>query len=230
MKTLIIKCACLFFMLANLQAQDKTKTFDFKKGEVLDIFLLSTVEDSKELFDRYKKTSFPVAFEYTYQPQQGFSIKKLTLGTNTPSSFIFGKWASKEKKEGFIAKIVDRVPDFHQQRRALFPYFGLAYYEMQKDLKFSVNTEKFNVVTSFWKRDTKSLSVFFKEWSTSVVASGGKFILQLEDGKSPLGYTYDPDMVCIVEWKTEANFKQFEKQYPLSSYTSLKDIHQFVID
>ena len=136
----------------------------------------------------------------------------------------------KKKKEGFIAKIVDRVPDFHQQRRALFPYFGLAYYEMKEDLKFSINTEKLNVVTSFWQRDSKSLSSFYKEWSKSVMALGGKFILQLEEGNSPLGYRYNPDMVCIVEWKTESDFKKFEKQYPLSSFNTLKDVHQFTID
>ena len=220
----------LLFIFTHLEAQEKTKHFEYKKGEFLDIFLLSTVQDSKELFDRYKQTAFPVAFEYTYRPQPGFRIKELTLGTNTPSSFIFGKWASKEKKEDFIAKIVDRVPDFHQQRRALFPYFGLAYYEMQEDLKFSINKEKFNVVTSFWQHDSKSLSSFYKEWGKSVEALGGKFVLQLKEGNSPFGYSYNPDMVCIVEWRSESAFRAFEKRYPLSKYARLKDVHQFTID
>ena len=104
MKTISMTVVFLLLIFTNLEAQEKAKHFEFKKGEVLDIFLLSTVQDSKELFDRYKKTAFPVAFEYTYQPQPGFRIKELTLGTNTPSSFIFGKWASKEKKRRFYRK------------------------------------------------------------------------------------------------------------------------------
>ena len=103
---------------------EKTKSFEFKKGEVLDVILLTQVENSETLFERYKKTAFPVAFEYSYQPQPGFGISKLTLGTNKPVAFLFGKWASLEKREGFLDVIGQRVPDFHQQRRNLFPYFG----------------------------------------------------------------------------------------------------------
>lgn len=214
---------------AMTTAQEKIKSFDFKKGEVLDIILLSQTENPDELFERYKKTAFPVAFEYTYQPQQGFNIAKLTLGTNETQAFLFGKWESLEKREGFLNIIAERVPDFHQQRRDLFPYFGLTYYEMKQDLKFSVDTLKFNVATALWNNPSKKDVSFFKKWQEAVKKFGGEVILSLENGTSPIGYYYNADVLCIVEWQNENAFQAFAKKHPLSFYEPLHNVHQFVI-
>lgn len=223
----ILLLAVLIIGMAS--AQEKTKSFEFRKGEVLDIILLNQTKNSNELFERYKKTAFPVAFEYTYQPQPGFGISKLTLGTNKPSAFLFGKWASLEKREGFLDVIAERVPDFHELRRDLFPYFGLTYYEMKQDLKFSVDTSKFNVATALWKNYNKRDTSFFKKWVASVEKFGGKVVLTLENGSSPLGYYYNADVLCVVEWQSENDFQAFAKKHPLSFYESLRNVHQFVI-
>ncbi|TMM57135.1 hypothetical protein FEE95_11630 [Maribacter algarum] len=210
-------------------AQEKTKSFEFKKGEVLDIILLNQVENSSELFKRYKETAFPVAFEYSYQPQPGFGISKLTLGTNKAQAFLFGKWSSLKKRVGFLENISKRLPDFHQQRRDLFPYFGLTYYEMKQDLQFSVDTSKFNVATALWSNSNKKDRTFFKKWVDAVKKSGGTIILTLENGTSPLGYYYNADILCIVEWQNENAFQTFTEKHPLSFYQSLRNVHQFVI-
>lgn len=229
-----MKYANIFFLFVLMNifsscAQKNVKTFDFKKGEVLDIILLSQVENSEALFDRYKKTAFPVAFEYTYRPQPGFKIGELTLGTGTPNSFIFGKWSSLEKREGFLKNIVARVPDFHQQRRDIFPYFGLTYYEMNEDLKFSVDTTKFNVATALWNDPSKTTASFLGVWTEAVTEYGGKIILSLTNGSSPLGYYYNADVMCIVEWQDQEAFQKFADDHPLSFYEPLRNVHQFVI-
>lgn len=221
----------LLFVLTVAKAfgQEKLKSFDFKKGEVLDVILLNQTENADELFERYKQTAFPVAFEFTYRPQPGFQISKLTLGTNKAQSFIIGKWAGLDDRKGFLSTIVERVPDFHEQRRSLFPYFGLTYYEVQKDLKFSVDTSKYNVVTALWNNPTKKDLFFFNTWKASVVSAGGKVIVILENGTSPTGYYYNPDVMCIVEWKDEASFMAFSRKHPLETYNSLINVHQFAI-
>lgn len=226
-KNLIFLFAALTFF--GMTAQEKIKSFDFKKGEVLDIILLSQTENGGELFERYKETAFPVAFEYSYQPQPGFGISKLTLGTNKAQAFLFGKWENLEKREGFLANIANRVPDFHQQRRDLFPYFGLTYYPMLADLKFSVDTSKYNVATALWNNPAEKDATFFKKWKSEVQKSGGKVIVTLENGKSPLGYYYNADVLCIVEWKNEATFNAFAEMHPLAFYEALHNVHQFVI-
>ncbi|WP_062060160.1 hypothetical protein [Aquimarina longa] len=226
--TVLLLLFSLSFM--NSTAQNDLKSFSFKKGEVLDIILLSTAPNSGALFERYKKTAFPVGFEYTYQPQPGFKTTELTLGNHLPTSLILGKWSSKEKREGFLTTITKRVPDFHSQRRALFTYFGLTYYVAPRDIQFSVDTKKYNLATSFWKKDSKSFSSFLTQWKKEVIKSGGKIILQLQDGTSPTGYDYNPDIFYIIEWKDESSFETFAKKHPLSSYEVLKNVHQLVID
>lgn len=226
-KNLILLFAVLVF--SGITAQEKIKSFDFKKGEVLDIILLSQTENAGELFEWYKKTAFPVAFEYSYQPQLGFGISKLTLGTNKAQMFLFGKWENLEKRERFLANIAKRVPDFHQQRRDLFPYFGLTYYPMLADLKFSVNTSKYNVATALWSNPSKKDTSFFKKWKSEVLKSGGKVVVTLDNGKSPLGYYYNADVLCIVEWQNEAAFNTFAEKHPLAFYEALQNVHQFVI-
>lgn len=216
-------------IMASMNAQDHIKSFDFKQGEVLDIIVLNQTKNAKELLERYKKTAFPVAFEYSYQPQPGFGISKLTLGTNKAQAFLFGKWSSLEKRIGFLNNIAQRVPDFHQQRRDLFPFFGLTYYEMNKDLKFAVDTSKFNVATALWDHPSKKDSSFFKKWAAAVTQYGGTFIVTLENGNSPLGYYYNADVLCIVEWPNENAFQTFAKKHPLSFYEPLGNVHQFVI-
>lgn len=223
----ILLVAVMAFTITR--AQEKIKSFDFKEGEVLDIILLSQTENPNELFERYKKTAFPVAFEHSYQPQLGFNISELILGTNKPQAFLFGKWSSLEKRKSFLDVIAERVPDFHQQRRDLFPYFGLTYYEMSKDLKFSVDPSKFNVATALWNNPSKKDHSFFKKWKEAVKKFGGEVILSLENGASPIGYYYNADVLCIVQWQNENAFQTFVEKHPLSFYKSLRNVHQFVI-
>lgn len=229
LKTITVVLFSLIILNSNAQSK-KIISYSFKKGEVIDVMLLTTAPDSKIEYERYKKTAFPVAFEYSYQPQKGFRISKLTLGTHHPSSLIFGKWKSKQKREDFLVRITERVPDFHEQRRALFPYFDLTYYELEKDLSFSIDREKYNVVTSFWKDDSKEFNKFMSNWEEKIKKSGGKIILQLNKGNSPTGYVYNPDEFYIIEWKNQSVFDAFAKEYKMSSYGDLKNIHQFKID
>lgn len=231
MKFTTLVVAFFSFAIFNCQAQSKQLiSYSFKKGEVMDIMLLTTAPNSEEKYEKYKRTAFPVAFKYSYQPQIGFNISKLTLGTHLPANLIFGKWENKEKREDFLAIITTKVSDFHEQRRALFPYFDLTYYEMPRDINFTINREKHNVVTSFWKQDLKTFAQFSKQWEKQIKKAGGIIIIQLKEGISPLGYHYNPDVLYIIEWNNEAAFNAFAKQHPLASYEALKNVHQFIID
>ena len=218
------------FVFSASQGQERLKTYHIKRGEVLDVVLLTPAPHSEVLFDHYKKTAFPVAFEYGYQPQPGFTVTDLTLGNHRPSSFVLGKWPSKGKRQGFLTDITQRVPDFHQQRRELFTYFGLTYYVMDRDLHFSIDTSKHNVVTALWQHDLADFTTFFAQWKGRIAFMGGEVIVQLRNGKSPVGYHYDPDRLLIVQWEDETAFQRFAKQYPLDTYEALKNVHEFVIN
>jgi len=235
MRKLFIKSLLLSLPLFGFSVfgQENTKSFDFKKGEVVDVMLLTgRKEVYKKLFSEYKKDIYPIGYKYSYESQGGFKIKKLTLGNHISSSFLFGKWDNITKREKFLKEIVKLVPDFHKRRRALFLDFGLTYYEVKNDLNFSVNLDKFNVVTSFWvvDSDIKNIyDIFYKSWKKSIEKNGGKIILKLSEGISPTGYYYNPIVLSIVEWENERQFQNFVNKYPETSYERLKDIHQFVI-
>lgn len=227
--TLAFVLFSMLFFSGNAQKK-QFKTFTFKKGEVMDVLPMTLIENPNKLFDRYKKTAFPVAFKHSYQPQPGFKITKLTLGNLFPQSLIIGKWKSKKMREDFLSNITKKVPDFHSQRRKLWKYFGLTYYVMKQDTQFSVDTKKYNVATSFWKKTPKSFKSFFSKWKKELIAAGGKIIIQLQDGISPTGYTYNPDLFLIITWKNKSDFDSFAKKHPLASYQNLKNVHQFVIN
>ena len=230
MKFTTVVFLVLMILGTTSNAQKKVKSFEYKKGEVLDIILLSQQENSGKLFERYKQTAFPVAFEYSYRPQPGFGISKLTLGTNKPKGFIFGKWSNMGNRKGFLANISKRVPDFHEQRRELFPYFGLTYFEMQKDLSFSIDTNNYNVVTSFWRTSNTDPTTLIDDWEKEILATGGKLVLKLSNGASPTGYSYNPDMLYIVSWPNEFSFNEFAKKFRLETFNAFENVHQFVIN
>ncbi len=220
----------LLLLYSNFYGQKSIQQYGFKKGEVLDILLISnTKNDFNKLFDRYKKTIFPVGVKYSFTPQKGFKTNELILGSYLPKSLIFGKWKSIVKREQFLEVIEKEVPDFHEQRRRLFTHFELAYYEIENDIKFEIDRNKHNVVTSFWGKNNKS-GKFIKKWIQEVEKSDGKIIIKLTKGKSPSGYYYNPTLITIATWETKQAFQSFLKQHPLSTYKDLKHVHQFVID
>ena len=229
MKAFLLLIALVVFF-SDVKAQNNLVQIEYKKGEVLDIILNTIQTDSEEAYNRYRKTAIPIAFEYSFQLMPVFDIVEAKLGLSVPSTFILGKWDSIEKREDFLKNIVSRLPDFHEQRRNLFTDFVLTYYELEKDISFHVNKEKYNVATSFWKDDEKSYTDFLYGWKDRVEEHGGKIILELTGGNSPTGYYYNPDSFIMVEWETEGAFTEFSKANPLSTYEVLQNVHQFRIE
>jgi len=219
----------LFAAIFHVTAQNKLHTLSFKKGEVLDILLLSNNPDISALFDRYKKTAFPVASKYSYQPMPGFRIKKTVQGNDEANTFIFGKWDTLKKREAFLDAIVPAVPDFHEQRKAIFKYFVLAFFEMPDNTTFTIDRSKYNVVTSYWIK-SKRVKEFLKNQKSNITNYAGKHILVLQNGKTPEGYEYDPAVTIITQWESQDAFEKYRKKTGKSLLKTIKNTHQFVLN
>ncbi len=219
---------CVFLM--NATAQSDTKEYNFKKGEILDLLFLTTKPDTKANFDRYKKTVFPVGFKFSYQSQPGFGITSYVEGNHHPSGLVLGKWNSLVQREQFLTNIVKEVPDFHEQRRALFSFFGLTYYEMQADMQFQVRGDKYNVVTAYWKARPKDFERFVNDFKTASKKAGGSEIIELTGGESPFGYYYQPDFLVVTEWENQAAFEAFHKTNKAMDTKGVLHVNQFVIN
>ncbi|MEM8526798.1 MAG: hypothetical protein AAGG68_19310 [Bacteroidota bacterium] len=218
----------LFASLEQLNAQSKV-SYDFKKGQVLDIMLITNKPDIEALFANYKKTAFPVAMKLGYQPQPGFGIAEYTQGNQQPASFIFGKWNSLEKREQFLTDITKSVPDFHEQRRSMFELFALTYYEMQEDISFEIDREKLVVVTAYWQQEASTFQSFTKAWLKTAKRSGGEIILELTDGKSPFAYYYQPDYLVITQWNDREEFNKFYSKNLKMEQEGLRHVNQFIL-
>ncbi|WP_350286695.1 hypothetical protein [uncultured Croceitalea sp.] len=214
-------------IVANAQAE--VKKLDFKKGEVLDILLFTGKPELGKLFPRYKETAFAFALETGYQPQPLLSVLETTQGGYQPGSLVFGKWKDLNSRKKFLNEITTKVPDFHQQRRAMWSTFYLAYYEMENDVTFEINPEKVIVATAYWKDNSTEFNSFKKEWLKKAQGSGGKVLLELTDARSSMGYMYKPDYVVLTEWNDRAAFNAFHKENIKMSDNGVQNVNEFVI-
>jgi len=214
MKFTQLLAVAFFFCLtvSSLKAQEKVYSFDLKKGEVLDILLLTNKPNNEPLFDKYKKTAFPVAMKLSYQPLPGFAIGAATQGNHQPEIMGLGKWSNLEKREQFLVEIEKEVLDFHQQRRALWSTFELTYYEMTQDVSFQIDRNKVNVVTAYWQKEEADFSKFKKAFAKKTKKAGGKTLVALQHGTSPFGYYYQPDFLVITQWENQAEFDAFYQE------------------
>ena len=143
--------------------------------------------------------------------------------------FIIGKWDNLITREAFLEDIYKDVPDFDEQRRDLFSILNLTYFEMQKDITFSINKEKYNVVTAYWKKDKTLFEKFIKQLKKESNKNGGKTIIELTNGKSPFKYYYLPDYLVITEWSSKVDFEKFYKKNIKMDTKGLLNVNQFIL-
>lgn len=224
---LVLVVAAVF--LGGLLANAQLKTITFKKGEVLDILLFTGKPEMAKLFPRYKETAFDFALKIGYKPQPILSIAETTQGGLQPGSFVFGKWTNLSSRKKFLNEITTQVPDFHDQRRAMWSSFYLAYYEIGKDISFDLNPEKVIVATAYWEDESNAFSSFKKEWLKKAKNNGGKVLLELNDAMSSVGYLYKPNYVVLTEWDNRAAFEVFKKENLKMEEKGIQNVNQFII-
>lgn len=232
MKLLKISLLTLFIILnyVSLSAQSKTKSYTLKKGQVFDIILLNTKPEVKEKLQHYFKTAFPVAKKMGYNKLPGFRIEgSPTQGNYHPEAMVFGYWNTLNGREKFLEDIEKTMPNFHEERRNIWSTFNLIYYELEKDLSFTINPEKFTIVTAYWSKDKRSFEKFKQEWIQKSKKVGGQIQVDFVEGASPFGYNYNPDYLAITSWENKADFEQFYKENLQMNHSSIKHVNQFQI-
>ena len=229
MKIRYVLMSIILFTFLNGKAQ--TKTYELKKGQSFDILLFNTIPESKEALNKYFQSAIPVAQKYGYMPQKGFNVtENPTQGNYWPKTVIVGLWRDYSKREDFITEITDEVPDFHEMRRRIWSSFFLTYWEVKEDKTIEVSSDRFNVLTAYWEEDAKSFEKFKQRWKSDAKQSGGKLVLELEDGKSPVGYYYNPDHLTITSWESKEAFEAFYEKNLEMNHSGVKHVNQFIIE
>ncbi|WP_420386282.1 hypothetical protein [Roseivirga sp.] len=232
-----MKSVCSFSLLVYLctfstpvSAQSDSVAFSLKKGEVLDLLFLIQKPETQALFKDYVRTAFPVGEEMSYKSLTGFRIGVNLQGNYQPQSLILAKWDNMEKRERFLTEIEDAVPDFHERRRAIWSSFCLTYYEVPSDINFAVRKGKFTVITAYWSDNERAFGRFKQEWLKEVQRAGGRVSLLMEDGKSPLGYFYQPDLLIMTEWENEESFELFHLLNLKMNHKGVKHVNQLALN
>lgn len=211
--------------------QNNKTTYNLKKGEVFDILLLTTKKGSEETFKEYREKAFPVAAEMSYTPLPGFKIAEVVQGDYDSKIMVFGKWTSLTLREKFLDEIVGRVPNFHEMRKKIWSTFSMTYYEVQNNHSFQLDTDKKIIATACWQKENTSSKFdnFIKELKNAITRTNGILKIELVDGKSPKGYTYNPDYMVITQWDSQEDFDTFKKETLKMDNNFLKNINQFVL-
>ncbi|MEO1418750.1 MAG: hypothetical protein AAFW00_25950 [Bacteroidota bacterium] len=218
-----------FAWIGCAMGQSKIDTITLKKGEVLDILLLSQYPDKEAALKSYFQTAFPVAKKMSYQPQPGFKIVDHSQGNHRPDLLILGKWRDVEVREAFLRKIVEEVADFHERRRDIWSYFGLQYFEMQENMSIEIHRDQYQVATAFWLESDEQPSKFYEKWGKVVQASGGHILIELQEGKSPAGYQYNPQFFVITSWKSEAAFRDFQGKIQKIERDNIQHVNELIL-
>ncbi len=224
-----------FYLLITLliscvhENQAQTRTYHLKEGQSFDIILFNTNPNAKELLNEYLSSVVVVGQEYGYLPQKGFRINEQPLAGNYwPRTMVVGLWDDYDKREAFISEITDRIPDFHAMRREIWSSFFLTYWKVTANQTITISDEKFNVFTAYWGAGA-TFEESSRDWRQAVEQAGGEVVLWLEEGTSPLGYHYDPEIATITSWESREAFMQFQRKNSPTGLTGLKHINQFVI-
>ncbi len=193
-------------------AQDaEVKTFSVKKGQVLDFLFIKTKPDKKAELQDYFKRAFPVAEKEGYNRLPTLMVAQNPIqGNDHPSALVCGFWSTTDSRSNFYDQIIKTMPDFFEVRRDIWSRFDLAYFEMEEDLTFEVDPNKFNVFTAYWaSEDEKAFGRFKKDWKQKATKSGATIITELTDAKSPFGYMFTPEFVTLTQWDNQEAFEKF---------------------
>lgn len=210
--------------------QSTHQSIVLKKGEVLDILLLSQNKDVETHLKSYFQTAFPVAKRMSYQPMPGFKITSLLQGNHQPHNLILGKWSDLQNREDFLTQIIKEVPDFHERRRKIWSFFGLKYFEIKQDVTINIDRKKFHVATAFWMNSKKTNHQFYQKWENEISKMGGQMMLHLTEGTTPFGYQYNPTYFVISSWENETQFKAFQEKIRQFDQANVQHINEFILE
>jgi len=209
--------------------QQNHSQFNFKKGEVMDLLLISFNDNADELYNEYRQKALPIAAEMSFKIQGIKGIDQTVQGNLQPQSMLIAKWDNLSVRERFIDEIDERLPDLHDRRRAIWSYFGLTYFEMPEDVSFAIDNTKHTVVTAYWKEDEAKFGHFVSQFKKKVKKHKGKSLMSADNGKSPFGYHYQPDYIEITEWDSAEAFEKFYNENLKMDVEGLSQVHQFVL-
>lgn len=208
-------------------AEPKTKTIKIKKDQVLDFLNAIRKPETDDAMNEYFGKVFPPAQNYGFKLDVTFAtIAPPTQGNYHAQFFGISSWVNEEGRTKWDNHKMEY--DYKQARREIWSVFNLAFYkDLKEDIEFTVSDDKLYVITSYWIDNMKSFQKAKNKTTHNMVAAGGKQILSIGKGESPLGYQYEPDVITITEWETHEAFDAYLAENNISTKENgVKNVQQ----
>jgi len=178
----------------------------------------------------YFKRASPIAQANGYASGGGFGIAGTpTQGNYHPEVMAIGTWPSVDQRLAGVIALETEMTDFHEMRRKIWPTFNLTYYEMEEDVSFTIDPEKYYVVTMFWAKKKGPFAKFKSRWEATQFRNGGRQLITLMEGASPFGYHFNPDYFTLIEWESEAAFRAALAEDDKLDRSGVRHLNQFPI-
>lgn len=223
---LLVPMVVGLFHLSHAQV----KTISLKKGEAVDLLLLTTNKNAAEEQKEYFSKAVGIAQKWGYKPQYSSKVSlPPTQGNYWPAVFIIAKWEDYDKRIKFTEDILKEYPQFHERRRIIWPSFNLTYWKVKEDREINIDPDLFYIATSYWSDEQRAFASFKDDWAQTVKSQGGKIVLEFKDGTSPFGYYYNPEFFTITEWASKEDFEKFHEKNQAMDHTGVKHVNQFIL-
>jgi len=225
---LMLIAILVLITIIDVKAQEDLVTYSFKKGEVMDVLLLNSKDGIEEVRKRYFETATPIARKRGYTPMPYFSILESPLrGNYHPDAIVIASWPSVEVRKTTLVELETTLLDFHDMRREIWSTFNIAYYEMAKDMSFTIDKSKYNVATAYWAEDNQSMDAYMSRWTQLIEATNGIVVVQLTGAGSVFGYVYKPDYLVVSSWDSKEAFEVFRAQSLKMDHIEVEHVQQF---
>lgn len=229
LKTFLVTASMLTVVPSVAQAEETLYTYN--KGQVIDFLFLTRRPNSDDALQQYFKAVIPTATELGYKPQKSFAVAgKPTQGNIYPDFIAVGAWPGDfEDRHDFHVRLRELVPGTHSRRMDIWSALYMTNYELREDISFTLDSDKHYVLTAYWQEDAAKFKAFTSSFLKETEKAGGTVTLSLTDGRSPLGYAYDPDLMVISEWEDEAAFDAFLEVNKAMDHDGVRHVNQFPV-
>lgn len=229
LKKSVFSVLCIV-LVTQLFCQSKSLEFSYEKGEVLDVIFGVTKPGAIEKVQGYLDKVYPVIKSLGYYAYPIFlPVQNNIKGNFRPDFVAISKWGSLKTRRIGMEQLLKKIPELPVMRKDIWSTFNLTYFEMEKDVNFSISENKVYVVSVYWLKDTSEVNTFSNDINTQITKHGGKVLLEIGNGYSPYEYYYKPDFIHITEWDGEDTFNTYLQNGENMPLSKVIGINQFFV-
>ncbi len=186
---------------------------NFKKGEMICIISSSEYPSQRGAVQQYFNDTAQLIESENVEFVGSLQVEKVLLGQHPVPGFGFVKLPSKRSKVRLYQDRLNEWQHIRETRPDIWKELRLNDFELQQDTTFSLDTEKYYQLESFWVKQDKEneFDTFLNQDLEHRRKVGGR-IVQIfgePDMYDTLGVERAPNAYLITEWDSKEAFNRY---------------------